>query len=291
MAVVSESKRKQVQSGRFLARHKQPWTALRYVVIGVASVMALFPFYWMFVTSLLTTKSAFSDVPRFLPDWDWSNYSRAWSLAPWLQYFANSVFIAVCTAALALITSLLAGYAFGAMKFRGRQVLFLAILGLIMIPAEATLIPSYLIVSTLGWIDTYQAQIIPFGVSISGIFLLRQFFLSLPSSLWEAAQLDGCSRFGFLWRIATPLARPALTVIALQVFIGSWNAFLWPYLVTSSDAIRPVEVGLQSFISADGTDPTALAAAAAFTTLPILVLFLVAQRQFIEGISAGSTKG
>ena len=264
---------------------------LRYLVVGVASLFAIFPLYWIFVSSLLTTHSAFDSVPHFLPDWDWSNYARAWSLAPWVQYFANSVFIASCTVALALVTSLLAGYAFGTMKFPGRNILFLAILGLIMIPAEATLIPSYLIVSTLGWIDTYQAQIIPFAVSISGIFLLRQFFLSLPPSLWEAAQLDGCTRFGYLVRIAAPLARPALTVVALQVFIGSWNAFLWPYLVTSSDALRPVEVGLQAFLTADGTDPTGLAAAAAFTTLPVLVIFLVAQRQFIEGISAGSTRG
>jgi multiple sugar transport system permease protein len=267
------------------------WSVLRYVVVSVAALIALFPLYWIFVTSLLTTHDAFANIPRFIPDWDWSNYTRAWSLAPWMQYFVNSIFIASCTIVLAVTTSLLAGYAFGMMKFPGRQLLFLAILGLIMIPGEATLIPSYLIVSAFNWIDTYQAQIIPFGVSISGIFLLRQFFMSLPPSLWEAAQLDGCSRFGFLWRVAAPLARPALAVIALQVFIGSWNAFLWPYLVTNSDALRPVEVGLQAFVSADGTDPTALAAAAAFTTLPILVVFLVAQRQFIEGISVGSTKG
>jgi multiple sugar transport system permease protein len=267
------------------------WSVLRYVVVSIAALIALFPLYWIVVTSLLTTHNAFSTLPHFTPDWDWSNYIRAWSLAPWTQYFGSSLFIASCTIVLAVVTSLLAGYAFGMMKFPGRQLLFLAVLGLIMIPGEATLIPSYLIVSGFNWIDTYQAQIIPFSVSISGIFLLRQFFMSLPPSLWEAAQLDGCSRFGFLWRVAAPLARSALAVIALQVFIGSWNAFLWPYLVTNSDALRPVEVGLQAFINADGTDPTALAAAAAFTTLPILVVFLIAQRQFIEGISMGSTKG
>ncbi len=268
-----------------------PWIVLRYIAISIASLFAIFPFYWMFVSSLLTTHDALSTIPIFLPEWQWTNYVRAWTTAPWIHYFLNSIFIAGCTVVLAVVTSLLAGYAFGMMKFPGRQVLFLAILALIMIPFEATLIPSYLIVSTLGWIDTYQAQIIPFGVSISGIFLLRQFFLSLPDSLWEAAQIDGCSRFKFLWLVAAPLARPALAVIALQVLIGSWNAFLWPYLVTSSDALRPVEVGLQAFVSADGTDTTALAAAAAFTTLPILVVFLIAQKQFIEGISAGSTKG
>lgn len=265
---------------------------LRYLIIAIAAICSLFPLFWVVVTSLLTPQSAADVTPHVIPDWQWSNYVKAWSVAPWAQYFLNSIFISLCTVILALITSLLAGYAFGTMKFPGRQALFLLILGLIMIPSEATLIPSYLIVSTLGWINTYQVQIIPFGVSISGIFLLRQFFLSLPTSMWEAAQLDGCTRFTFLWRIAAPLARPALAVVALQVFISSWNAFLWPYLVTNTDALRPVEVGLQTFVSGEGgTDPTGLAAAATFTTLPVLIVFLIAQRQFIEGISAGSAKG
>lgn len=265
---------------------------LRYLVIIVAAICSLFPLFWVVITSLLTRQSAADVVPHFIPDWQWSNYVQAWNMAPWAQYFLNSIFVSLCTVVLALITSLLAGYAFGTMKFPGRQALFLLILGLIMIPSEATLIPSYLIVSTLGWINTYQAQIIPFGVSISGIFLLRQFFLALPTSMWEAAQLDGCNRFTFLWRIAAPLARPALAVVALQVFISSWNAFLWPYLVTNTDSLRPVEVGLQAFVSGEGgTNPTGLAAAATFTTLPVLIVFLIAQRQFIEGISAGSSKG
>ena len=268
-----------------------PGHILRYVVIVIAAIIAIFPLYWLLVTSLLTKRSAYDTVPHFLPDWEWSNYARAWSAAPWTQYFFNSVLIAFCTIVLSLVIALLAGYAFGMMKFPGRHVLFLAMLGLIMIPSEATLIPNYLIVSGLNWLDTYQVQIIPFAVSVSGIFLLRQFFLTLPTSLWEAAQLDGCSRFMFLWRVAAPLARPALAVIALQVFIGSWNAFLWPYLVTSTPDLRPVEVGLRAFFSAEGTDTTGLTAAAAFTTLPVLVVFLIAQKQFIEGISAGSTKG
>ena len=269
----------------------QPWLLGRYGVVAVAALIALFPFYWMFVVSLLTTPDAYASTPKLFPDWDWSNYARAWETAPWGRYFVNSIFIAGATIVLALVTSLLAGYALGTMRFPGRQVLFVAVLGVLMIPFEATLIPNYLILTSLHWINTYQAQIIPFGVSIPGIFLLRQFFLSLPTSFWEAAQLDGCSRFGYLWRVAAPLARPSLAVVALQVFIGSWNAFLWPYIVTNTDALRPVEVGLASFVSADGTDPTALAAAAAFTTLPVLVVFLIAQRQFIEGISAGGTTG
>jgi multiple sugar transport system permease protein len=290
---MAHNKDRRYRSYRHARAYGKRWQlGLRYCFIIIAAVCSLFPLFWVVVTSLLTRQSAADSVPHFIPDWQWSNYVRAWELGPWSQYFFNSIFISLCTVVLALVTSLLAGYAFGTMKFPGRQVLFLLILALIMIPSEATLIPSYLIVSTLGWINTYQAQIIPFGVSISGIFLLRQFFMSLPPSLWEAAQLDGCNRFSFLWLIAAPLARPAMAVVALQVFIGSWNAFLWPYLVTNTDALRPVEVGLQAFVSGEGgTDPTGLAAAATFTTLPVLIVFLIAQRQFIEGISAGSTKG
>ncbi len=281
------------QPQRLHGASKRTQSILRYLFVGVAAFIAIFPLYWIVVTSLLTPQHALDVVPHFLPDWQWSNYLHVWQQQPWGRFFLNSLFVSLCTATLALLTSLLAGYAFGTMKFPGRTVLFLLILGLIMIPGEATLIPSYLIVTkVLDWSDTYQAQIIPFAVSISGIFLLRQFFLALPTSLWEAAQLDGCSRFGFLRRVAAPLAGPALAVIALQVFIGSWNAFLWPYLVAKSQAMLPIEVGLQALLSGEGgTDPTGLAAAATFTTLPVLVLFLIAQRQFIEGISAGSTKG
>ncbi len=279
-------------SFRLQSSSKRIRLLLCYTVVALAALLAIFPLYWMIVTSLLSTHSALDVVPHFLPDWQWSNYIRVWQQAPWGQFFLNSIIVAICTTVLAVFISLLTGYAFGTMKFPGRNLFFVLILGLIMIPAEATLLPSYLIVSTLGWLDTYQAQIIPFAVSISGIFLLRQFFLALPPSLWEAAQLDGCSRFGFLWYVAAPLARPALAVVALQVFIGSWNAFLWPYLVTQSDHFRPVEVGLQMVASGEGgTDPTGIAAAATFTLLPVLVVFLIAQRQFIEGITLGSSKG
>jgi multiple sugar transport system permease protein len=288
---MSTSEKRRAARG-FILRPRHIRAVFLYIIAAIAALVAIMPLYWIFVTSLLTQKSAFDVSPHFLPDWQFDNYIKAWNMAPWLQYFGNTIFLAICTVALALVTTLLAGYAFGTMKFPGQRILFLAILGLIMIPFEAKLIPDFLIVTKwIGWADTYQAQIIPFGVSISGIFLLRQFFLALPSSLWEAAQIDGCSRFRYLWSVAAPLAAPALVVIGLQVFLGSWNAFLWPFLVTSTDAFRPIEVGLRSFIQAEGTDPTALSAAACFTTLPILALFLIAQRQFIEGISSGSTKG
>lgn len=270
---------------------RAPVLALRYLLAVPLAAAFLFPFYWMLVLSLNRPDAILQFPPRLWPQWQVQNYVEVWRFVDWPGLFANTVITTAGRVVLVLATSTLAGYAFASMRFAGKAAAFGLVLAVYMVPTEVTLVPNYITLSHLGWLDTYQAQIIPFGVSIAGIFLLRQFFLSLPPSLYEAAQLDGCSRFGFLWRIAMPLARPALAVIALQVFIGSWNAFLWPFLVTTTDSIRPVEVGLQYFSSADGTDSTGLAAAAAFTTLPVLVVFLLAQRQFIEGISAGGATG
>jgi multiple sugar transport system permease protein len=250
-----------------------------------------FPFYWVVVTSLNTTSQALAFPPVLLPHWVWSNYVRAFEGAPWLRYFFNTVFIASTTTLLVLFTSILAGYAFGAMRWPGRQLLFGLVLSLLLIPATVLLVPDYILLHDLHWLNTYQAQIIPWGASVFAIFLLRQFFLSFPPEYWEAAQLDGASRWWFLWRIAVPQARPALVTIAVYIFLGSWNSFLWPFIMTNSPRVQPIEVGLATFLGTNGTDWTGLSAAVVFTTLPVLLLFLVAQRQFVAGISGGGLKG
>jgi len=140
-------------------------------------------------------------------------------------------------------------------------------------------------------LNTFQAQIVPLGASIFGIFLMRQFFLTLPKDLWEAAQLDGVGHLRFLWLIALPLARPALITVALFHFVAGWNAFLWPLIVTSDDSVRPIQVGLSSFAAADSTQPVLLAAGALMTTLPILIIFLFAQKQLVGGIAATGIRG
>jgi multiple sugar transport system permease protein len=145
--------------------------------------------------------------------------------------------------------------------------------------------------SWLQWLDTYQAQFVPFGASVFGIFLMRQYFLTLPKDLWEAAQLDGCSHLKYLWVIALPLARPALITVGLLQFVDGWNAFLWPLIVTSTDKVRPIQVGLQFFNAADSTEPILLAAAAFMTTVPLLIVFLLAQRQLVGGIAGTGIRG
>ena len=276
--------------------------APRYLLLLPLAALFAFPFYWMLVISLGTLQSVFVFPPILYPLWHWENYLAAVGLQPdpstgqylvipWARYFLNTAIVAGGTTAMVLITSALAGYAFASMPFPGKRVIFGLVLAIYMVPTEVTLVPNFIILANLHWIDSYQAQIVPFGASVFGIFLMRQFFLGLPNDLWEAGQLDGTGHLRFLWSIALPLARAPLITIALFHFVASWNAFLWPLIVTNSDAYRPVQVGLQAFSYADATNPVLHAAGSLMVTLPILIIFLLAQRQIVGGIAASGIRG
>lgn len=269
-----------------LGGREHGFTPVRVLLAGLVIVVFAFPFYWVIVTSLSTASHVYQFPPQFWPDWDFANYIRAWTEAPWGRYFLNTVFIASCTTLLVILTSVLAGFAFGVLEFPGRTTLFAGFLAIMMIPQTVLLIPDYIILTDIHWLNTYWAQIVPWGASVFGIFLLRQMFLSIPQDLIDAAELDGASRARFLWQIALPAVRPALVTIALYVFIGSWDSFLWPYIMTSSPSVQPIEVGLATFLGTNGTDWTGLSAAVVFTTLPVMALFMAAQRQFLEGAAA-----
>ena len=259
----------------------------RYAALALLALLFAFPFYWMLVTSV-EPRGRLSDVPpNMLPLWDWQNYADAWNAAPWGRYFLNTVFIAGTATLLALVTSLLAGYAFGTLRFPGKRLLFLVVLMVLIIPDEVILIPQYLILGDLNWLNTYQAQIVPFGASAFGIFLLRQFFMTLPRDLWDAAQLDHCSHLTYLIYIAAPLARPVLAAAGLYAFLGMWNQFLYPLVVAGLNPdVQPLQVGLATFLGVHSIEWSQLAAASAFTTLPLVVVFLLAQKGIIEGVAA-----
>ena len=263
------------------------------LLVLAIGILFAFPFYWVVVTSLSPTNRVYQFPPNFLPGAEVGNYSRAWGEATWVRFFLNTVFISGLTVALVLVTSLLAGFALGVTRFRGRELAFFVVLSILMIPKVVLLIPDYVVLHWLHWLDTYWAQIVPWGASVFGIFLLRQFFLSLPPELVEAAELDGASQMQFLRTVAAPLARPALITIGLYIFIGSWNSFLWPFIMTSSPSVQPIEVGLSTFFGTNGTDWTGLSAAVVFTTLPIMIVFMLSQRRLVAGASAttGAMKG
>jgi multiple sugar transport system permease protein len=189
-----------------------------------------------------------------------------------------------------LIFSSLAAYAFARLNFRGRNVLFLVVLATMMVPIQVLLIPSYLIVQSVGWQNTFQALIIPRMVSAFGIFLLRQFYLSIPRDLDEAAMIDGATRFGVWWRIILPLSRPALATLAIFAFLFSWNDFLWPLIVTDDPNMRTIQLGLVMFQGRYTTNWTLLMAGTVTATIPTILAFLFGQRQFIESIALSGVK-
>jgi len=264
---------------------------LVHLVLLASVVVVLLPYYLMISTSLKPIQEIFTDPFQWLPSrLAWENYVDAWNHAPFGRYFLNSTFISVTETLGVLATSALAGYAFSRMRFWGREVFFVIFLGTLMVPGEVQLVPNYITIVRLGWLNTYYALIIPWLASVFGIFFMRQFFATIPQELQDAATMDGASHWTFLWRVVVPLSKPAFITVGLLSFLGSWNALTWPLIVTNTPEMRPIMVGLLSFSNEWGTQPRLLMAAATFSVAPILVLFFILQRYFIQGIARAGIK-
>lgn len=266
---------------------------LTHLVLLVAGLAVAFPFYWMLATSLKTYGETIAIPPTLFPqELTFANYAEVWAAAPFARYFLNTVGVAACVTLGVLLTSALAAHAFARMRFPGRQAIFLALLATLMIPFEVILIPVYILITTLRWEDTYLALIVPWMANVFGIFLLRQFFLSIPEEMWDAGRLDGCGHLTYLFRVAVPMVTPGLSVVAIVTFLGSWNALLWPLVVvTRRPEIRPIQLGLAVFTTEFGVYFHLVMAAATLTILPVVALFLLAQRQFVESIARTGVKG
>ncbi len=270
--------------------------SLLYGVLVVGGVIAVVPFLWMILTSLMTLGEAISG--RFLPEVpQWHNYAVAWREANFSQYFLNSIEITFITLAGELVFSILAAYAFARMKFPGRDLIFGILLSTMMIPAMVLMIPNFLTVTWLGrvgpikWVNNWPALTIPFMGSVFSVFLLRQFFAQIPDDLYDAAQIDGANHWQFLWRVAVPLSKAPIMVITVLSFIGSWNALAWPLLVTNAPTWRPIAVGLYQFVDEAGSELNLQMAGAVITILPILLLYFLTQKQFTESIARSGMKG
>lgn len=273
-------------------RRKSPWPLLLWASLMVLTVFALFPVVWMLLNALKSAGEVSAYPPTFFPrEWRWENFPEALSYAPFGRYLMNSLIMAGGIAVLTILTSGLAGYAFARLRFRGRDLLFLLYLGTLMIPMQVTLIPQFIIVQRLGWIDTWQGLIIPQAFTAFGVFLLRQFFLQIPHELEDAARIDGASRFGCFWRIVLPLSGPALATLGVFTFLAQWNNFLWPLIISTSDRTYPVAVGLASFENQFLTQWHLLLAACTMATVPVLIVFLFAQRWFVQGIASSGFGG
>jgi len=267
------------------------WKVLRYVLVGLAAVVMGFPFYYMLAVSFATDSQIhWFPIPVVPLQLGWENHARIWDEAPFGRFFLNSVLVAGSITLLHLILDPLAGYVFAKFRFRGRDPLFLTILGTLMIPFFLRMIPLYWVMVKLGWLNTYAGLIIPFASSAYGIFLMRQFMLPFPSELLDAGRIDGASELGIFLRIVVPQLGPALAAVGLFTFVYQWNNFLWPLLITSSMDMRTLTLGLTFFFQEGYTRWNLMAAASMLLFLPIFVLFLLAQRFFVRGVATSGFK-
>lgn len=269
------------------------WRSLfAHLVLSAGAVTMIVPFLWMLSTSLKDDRQAYIFPPIWFPDpIMWSNYARTWEALPFDIFILNSVIVAVLVTLGQLATCSLGAYAFARLNFPGRDKLFVLYLATMMVPFQVIMIPLFVLMREFRWIDTYPALIVPMIFSAYGTFLLRQFFKTIPHELEDAAKIDGCSYFRIYWNIMLPLSKPALATLGIFVFMWSWNNFLWPLLITNSLTMKTLPLGLAYFLGQYTIYWNLLMVGATIALVPVLVLFFLTQRFFIQGITLTGLKG
>lgn len=263
-----------------------------HVFLIFGAIVVAIPLLWMISTSLKPLDEVFSfEIKWFPSEPTWENYQQVWTLLPFGRYFLNSILVSVVVTLGALLISSCAGFAFARLQFPFRDQLFLLYLGAMMIPIEITVVPNFILMRYLGWIDSYQGIIAPQLFNVFGTFLMRQFFMSLPKDLENAAKIDGAGYFKIFFTIALPLTKPALSALGIFAFMGSWNNFLWPLIITNSEELRTIPVALLSFQGEFTTHWPILMAAAGSALIPVLMVYFIAQKQFIRGITMSGMAG
>jgi multiple sugar transport system permease protein len=262
------------------------WRTIQYSALGLVAIAIAFPFIWMLLTSLKPESEIVRFPPSLWPDtYTFASYVDIWSRIPFLLFFKNSIIFAAGVTLISLLLDSFAAYAFARLQFRGRNFLFILVLVALMIPIQVTMIPLFILLYKLGWINTWLGLIIPRATNAFGIFMLRQFFIGLPKELDESARMDGCTEFRLYWQIIIPLAKPALASLALFHFMYNWNDLLWPLIMTNSDELRTLPAGLALFMGQHVVEYGVLTAGAALALAPLVVGFLMAQKYFIQGIA------
>jgi ABC-type glycerol-3-phosphate transport system permease component len=263
---------------------------LVYLVLIAFAFLAAFPFYWILIGSLMKPVELFARVPRLWPaEPSWAAYVRIFELVPLGRYFFNSIFVALVTVIVAVIVSSAAGYCFALLKFPGKAILFGLTLATLMVPFQTRIIPLFVMFTGWGLNNTYAGLIIPGLASAFGVFMMTQFFQSLPAEMREAAVIDGASELRIFWQVFLPLARPGVATLALFTFTQSWDALLWPMIIAPTPDMRTLQVGL-AFINQTALTWNNTMAAVVLATVPVILAFFLAQGQFIAGISAGAVK-
>lgn len=263
---------------------------VRHAVLLLSAVVVLAPFAWMITTSL-KTQGTVNTGPYFFPaQFEVGNYPHAWAAAPFPRYYLNTAIMTIGIVAGHLVLDTLAAYALSRWRFRGRNAVFLALVGTMMIPSFLTILPAFDMVVRFGWFDSYAALIVPRLADVFGIIVIRGYFLTIPHELDEAARMDGAGHLRILTRILVPLARPALATVAVFSSLFAWNDFLWPLLVTADDRLRTIQLGLSAFQGKYAPQPHYLMAGTVTAAVPAIVLFLFLQRTLVRGLASTGVK-
>ena len=266
--------------------------SIKYFLLVIFAIITVFPFYWMISSSLKSGFEVIQTPPTMLPEnVMWSNYSTAFSMAPFGRYFINTIIVTVLSIVSTVVISILSAFAFSHLEFKGRDLIFSIFIASMMIPGEVLIVNNFKTISNLGMIDTYTSLFIPYAASVLYIYMLREFFLTVPKPLYYADKIDGAGDWKFLWKVLVPIAKPSIITISILVGINSWNAFLWPLLVTNNENMRVLATGLTAFQSDAGNQYELLMAASSIITVPIVGVYVFLHKKIMNGISLGGTKG
>lgn len=259
---------------------------LAVLVIGL-------PIYWMLIASFKVTQEIYTAPPTWFPQQPTlANYPEAWSAAPFARYYFNSILVTAASTVSKMVLAVMTAYALVFLRFPGKDLIFVLVLGALMVPAQVVIVPNFLTVAALGWVNTYQGIILPGAATAFGTFLMRQYYLTLPREIFEAAEIDGAGHMRRLWSIAVPLARPAVVTTGLFAVVSEWNEFLWPLIVTNEEAMRTLPIGVFRLLDQEGlANWGVVMAGTMFVVVPVVLLFVWAQRYIVEGIAAGAVKG
>ncbi|GAB7193451.1 carbohydrate ABC transporter permease [Kineococcus sp. NUM-3379] len=266
--------------------------AALYVLLSALTLAVLVPFVWMVSSSLKQDNQVFSIPVRWIPEeFLWSNYVDIWTRIPMAVYVRNSLFLAVSITFLQVLTGSFAAYGFAKVRFPGRDVLFLAYIATIAVPWQAYMVPQYILMQKAGLTNTFTALVLLQAFGAFGVFLMRQYYMTIPDELCEAARIDGLSEYGIWARIVLPLSKPALASLALLTFVHTWNDYMGPFIYLTSNELWTVQLGLRSFVGLYDAEYAMIMTGSVLSVLPILLIFLVGQRYFIQGIATAGMKG
>ncbi|WP_425862154.1 carbohydrate ABC transporter permease [Arthrobacter sp. TWP1-1] len=263
-----------------------------YGVLVVLVAALLVPFFWMVSSSLKENNQVLTVPIQWIPqEFVWSNYTDIWTRIPMMGYLQNSLYLAVIITILQVLTGSLAAYGFSKVRFRGRDVLFLAYIGTIAVPWQAYMVPQYIMMQKLGLTNSFTSLILLQAFGAFGVFLMRQYYMTIPDELCEAARIDGLSEYGIWARVILPLSKPALASLALLTFVNTWNDYMGPFIYLTSNRLWTVQLGLRSFVGQFDAEYAMIMTGSVISVVPILIIFLIGQRYFIQGIATSGMKG